>query len=79
MYAALKSILETALAAPAGVNLRFNYNIAIAQFTRDLLRFIECRRDSAARCSDIEFLQQLFGLIFVDVHRETNNRTRMSF
>jgi hypothetical protein len=35
-----------------------------------LLRFIERRRDSAARCSHIEFPQQLFGLIFVDVHRE---------
>jgi hypothetical protein len=51
----------------------------IAQLTRDLLRFIECRRDSAARCSNIEFLQQLFGLIFVDVHRVTTIEHMMSF
>src|SRR5262249_12523381 len=42
-----------------------------AQLTRDLFRFIERRRDSAARCSHIEFLQQLFGLIFVDIHSES--------
>jgi hypothetical protein len=70
VHAALKSVLETALAAPAGVDLCLNNNIDIAELARDLLCLIERRRYSAARCSHIEFLQQLFGLIFVDVHSQ---------
>jgi hypothetical protein len=54
--------LKVPLPASAGVDLCLNNNIDIAQLTRDLLRFIECRRDSAARCSHIEFLQQLLWL-----------------
>jgi hypothetical protein len=47
-----------------------NNNIDIAQLTRDLLCLIECLCDSAARRSHIEFLQQFFRLMFVDVHPE---------
>ena len=70
VHATLKPVLESALAASASMDLCLNNNIDIAKLARDLLRVIECRRDSAARCSHIEFLQQLFGLMFVDVHRQ---------
>jgi hypothetical protein len=79
VHAALKSVSESAFAATASVDLCLNNNINVAQFTRDLLRFIQCRRDSAARCSYIELLQQLFGLIFVDVHWDTTTKCMMSF
>ena len=79
VHAALKSVLEATLAASAGVDLCLNNNIDIAQFTRDLLCFIECCCDSAACRRHIELLQQLFRLIFVDVHRETTIEQAMSF
>jgi hypothetical protein len=71
VHAAFKPIFETSFTASTGMDLCLNNNIDIAQFTRDLLRFIERRRDSAAGRSHIKFLQQLFGLIFVDVHSQT--------
>ena len=68
MHTALEPILKTALTPSTCVDLCLNNNINIAQLTRDLLCFIERGRDSAARRGHIEFLQQLFGLIFVDIH-----------
>jgi hypothetical protein len=61
------------------MDLSFNNNVDIAQFSCDLLRFIESGRDSAARRRHIEFLQQLFGLKFVDVHREATMEKLVSF
>src|SRR5262245_59872267 len=73
---ALESILESSFAPSARVNLCFNDNIDIAQLTCDLLSLVEGRCDSATRGGHIELLQQLFGLMFLDVHREDYNRTR---
>jgi hypothetical protein len=70
MYTTLESILECALAPSTGVNLRLNNNIDIAEFTRDLFRIVKGRRDPAPRSRYVEFLQQLFGLVFVNVHRQ---------
>ncbi len=70
MHAAFKSVFESSLAAPARMDLCFNNNINIAELSRDLLCLIECGSHSAARRSDIELLQQFFGLMFVDVHPE---------
>ena len=41
MDSAFESICERALATPAGVNLRFNNDVNIAKFARDLLRFVK--------------------------------------
>jgi hypothetical protein len=50
------------------MDLRFDDNFDITELARDLFRFIERRRDfTSCRC-DIEPLQQLLGLIFVNVH-----------
>ena len=68
MYAAFESVGERALAAAAGVNLRFDDDINITEFARDLLRFIKCRCDHSSGSGYIEFLQQFFGLVFVNVH-----------
>ena len=70
MYPAFESIFERALAASAGVNLRLNNNIDIAEFARDLFRVVKGRRDPPSGGRYIEFLQQLFGLVFVNVHRQ---------
>jgi hypothetical protein len=70
MYTTLESIPERALAPSAGVNLRLNNNIDITEFTRDLFRLVKARCDPPARGRYIEFLQQLFGLVFVNVHRQ---------
>jgi len=41
VYPAFESVLESSLASPPGMDLRFNYNLDIPKLTRDLLRFIE--------------------------------------
>src|SRR5439155_19715247 len=70
MHSALESVRERTLATSASVNLRFNDNLNIAQLACDLLRLVECRRDPAPGSSYVEFLQQFFVLVFVDVHRQ---------
>ncbi len=52
------------------MNLRLDHKIDIPQLAGDLFRFIECRCDFAPRCRHIKFLQQLLGLIFVNVHQQ---------
>ncbi len=69
MHAAFESVFESPLPSPAGVNLRFHRQIDISQFARDCFRFIRRCRDLSARCGDAEFLQQLLGLILVNIHR----------
>ena len=79
MNAAFESILECPLSPSAGVNLRLHDKSAsrtdsscgevdTSQLARDLLYFIECRGDFASRGRHIEFLEQLLGLILVNVH-----------
>ena len=69
MNATFESVFERSLAAAAGVNLRLHDNLDVSELARDLFRFIECRCNFASRRRHIEFLQQLSGLIFVNVHR----------
>ena len=57
LHAAFESVFECALAAPTGVNLRFDDHLNVAQFACDLLRFIERRCHSAPRRRYVELLQ----------------------
>ncbi len=52
------------------MNLRFDDDIDIAEFARDLLRLVRGRRNPPSRSRYIEFLQQFFGLVFVNIHRQ---------
>src|SRR6266487_3283749 len=70
MHSSFESVRECALAASAGMNLRFDDDIDIAEFARDLLRLVKGRRDSSWCRRYIEFLQQFFGLVFVNIHRQ---------
>ena len=70
MHSALESVRERTLATSASVNLSFNDNLNIAQLACDLLSLVECRSDPPAGSSYVEFLQQFFGLVFVNVHRQ---------
>src|SRR4029453_11201786 len=70
MHAPFESVRECTFAASAGVNLRFNHDFDVAKFARDLLRLVKGRRDSSWRRRYIEFLQQFFGLVFVNIHRQ---------
>ena len=40
MYSPFESVCERAFATAAGVNLRFNDDINVAEFARNLLRFV---------------------------------------
>ena len=68
MNAAFESILESALASAAGVNLGFDHQAGSAKFCGDLASFLSCLCDFAGRCGDTVFCEEFFGLIFVDVH-----------
>jgi len=76
MNSTFESVLECSFAASARVNLRFNNDLDITQFAGDLLRFIECRRDLASRRCYVESLQQLPGLVFMNVHCDVGRALR---
>jgi hypothetical protein len=65
---AFESIPELSLTSAARMNLCLNDNINIAELARDVFCFIERRGDFTSRRCNIEPLQQLPGLIFVNVH-----------
>ena len=58
-----------ALAAPAGMDLRLDDANRTAELERRSLGFLRRRRDHAARHGNTEALENLLGLILVDVHR----------
>ena len=69
MHAALESVGESSLPAPAGVNLRFHHQIARSPSSRAICSASSAvRGDLSARSRGAKFLQQLFRLIFVNVH-----------
>src|SRR2546430_1949479 len=68
MHAAFEPVRERPLSSTACVDLRFDYKTGIAQFTRDCFSFIGRRSNFSARGGDAEFLQQLLGLILMNIH-----------
>jgi len=64
-----RQLHTAALAAPTGMNLRLDDPHRPAQPARHLDRLGGRIGHSAARHRDTEFRQQLFRLIFVDIHR----------
>ena len=68
VHAAFEPILERPLAAAAGVDLRLDDDVLLAEFARDRFRFLAAAGDLARRGGNAEFLKQFFGLVFVDVH-----------
>src|SRR4029077_467034 len=65
---AFESIPELSLTSAARVNLCLNDNINIAELPRDVFCFVERRGNFTSRRRYIESLQQLSGLVFVNVH-----------
>ena len=61
-------LLELALAAAAGVDLRLHHPHRARQRLRGLDRLIHRDGGSALRQRHAELTQQLLGLVFVDVH-----------
>jgi hypothetical protein len=66
--ASFESVSESPLPASSGVHLRFHDQIVRAEFARDLFRFRGGLSHPTARRGSAKFLQQLFRLIFVNVH-----------
>src|SRR6266403_2902315 len=80
VHSAFESVLEGPLPSSTSVDLRFDHKTAIrtdsscgkvdiSQFTRACFGFVGRRRDSPTRGGNVEFLEQLFGLILVNIHR----------
>ena len=65
---AVAKFLELALAAAAGVDLRLHDPQRPGKLLRGLDRFLDAHRGIARGHRHAELREQLFGLIFVDVH-----------
>ena len=66
--ATLETILERTLAAAAGVDLGFDDEIFPGERGGDFFGFLGCGRDAAGAVGDAVFIEEFFGLVFVDVH-----------
>jgi hypothetical protein len=69
MYSPFETVFECPFATSSSVNLRFHDNLDVAKFTRYLFCLIHSRGDPATGSRYVEFLQQFFGLVFVNIHR----------
>src|SRR5260370_31425648 len=80
LHSAFESILEGPLPSSTSVDLRFDRQsdirtnsscgeVNISEFTRDCFGFVGRRRDFPTRGGNAEFLEQLFGLVLVNIHR----------
>jgi len=65
---ALRIILEVALAAPTGMDLRLHDRDGPAQLAGDVHRLVFGVGDTALQQGDGEFGQERLGLILVDIH-----------
>ena len=61
------------------MNLRLHHNIGRCDFSRDLFCFLWGGGHFAARCRYPKFPQQLFRLVFVNVHRRRSTTKRGTF
>jgi hypothetical protein len=68
MHAAFKTVGERPFPSPAGVDLRFHDQLAAAQIFRRALRLGGASRRFTRRRGDAKFLQQLLGLVLVNIH-----------
>ena len=71
-------LLELALAAAAGVDLRLDDPQRSGKLARGLDRFVDAHRGIARGNRHAVFREQLFGLIFVDVHGRALNQIASS-
>jgi hypothetical protein len=67
-------LLELALAASAGVDLRLDHPQRPGELLRGRHGLFDAHRRIAGRHGHAELREQLFGLIFVDVHRAALSR-----
>ena len=68
-FGALAQFLELALAAAAGVDLRFHDIERSGELAGGRHRLVDGQRGMAGGNGDAEFRKQFLGLIFVNVHR----------
>ncbi len=61
-------LLELALAAPAGMDLRLHHIQRSGQLPGAFDRFLHAHRRIAGGYANAEFREQFLGLVFVDVH-----------
>ena len=68
VHAAFEAIFEGALAAAAGMNLGLHHEARAADLARGFACLLGRAGDDAFGGGDAEFIKQLLGLVFVDVH-----------
>ena len=67
--AAFEAVFERALAATAGVDLSFDDEVFSREGVGDFFGFLRSGGNAAGAVGDAVFIEEFFGLVFVDVHR----------
>ena len=66
-----KAVLECPFAAASRVNLGFDDHAAPSELHGNLPRLVRRFRHFPSRAGDVELIEQLLGLVFVNVHEES--------
>ncbi len=69
MDTALEAVFKRTLAAAAGVDLGFDDEIFACERGGDFFGFLGSGGDAAGAVGDAVFIEEFFGLVFVDVHQ----------
>ena len=75
MHSALEAVLEMAFSAPARMDLRLDHKFRPREFLCGRCRLLRRTGDFPLRTGDLETVEELFGLVFVDVHRSGRVKT----
>ena len=73
MNAALEAVGKRSFSAASGMHLGFDDQVVRAQRPGDFFRFLGRGGNSTGRVRDSEFVEEFFGLIFVDVHQDSSS------
>ena len=70
MHTTLEAIFEMTFATTTGMHLRLDHQLRAGEFLSSSSGFFRCRCDSPFRAGHLETIEKLFGLVFVNVHRD---------
>ena len=69
MHTTLEAILEVTFATTTGMHLGLDDKLSTSKLAGRSRRFFGCGGNFSFRTRDLEAVKQLFGLIFVDIHK----------
>jgi hypothetical protein len=68
MNATFKSVFEGAFSSSSCMHLGFDDELVCSKGSGYFFRFFRCGGDATWTVGDTEFIEEFFGLVFVDIH-----------